>query len=722
MIKLEDSLKKIKNILIENNINSSKDVLTSKKLENQIIGQNRALELAKMAAKYRKNLLLIGPPGTGKSLIGKMVNENLKNTNSKYDYIIHDNFEDPNLPKIVKVEKTFDYKNYKKKFLIYSKDNELVKSSFKFYRMLKNIFNQIMYFFKTNSFIIKIKRYFSIYISYLIYSAIFNYIRMKLGLLTLQNNVFNSDIQKSIYLVYVKNKVILKILFDLILLFKTILVNLLVIIGQIYLYVLINAVLYSMFMRRRHNVKTENNNPNIPDLVYGKYILRTKDYGGFVNASAASSDALTGSISHNALGFSFIRPYTLVKPGLIHKANNGILYIDELGLFNLEKQYKILTAMEDKELPISGSRNSGTSSNVITDPLPCNFSLIIAGNNETVKNIHPAIRSRITGNGYEVYMESTCDLTEKNILNYVKFFKQEVLKNGDYELTMDAILELFRISFLKTKDIRKLTLLLRQFSGLIKISSDLVEPNRNIINSEHIKKSYFYSETLEDQITGRMIKKYKEYKPLTHKKGEIGIINGISVLSISKSKEPSIGSGLVMKIICRKVKKHNQGKDIFKKGNIVPAVELKDDSSKGCFKIISALVTNYLDIGSDDVYVQFSSYSVNGDSAGAGIFLGIFSAIYSIPLKTDFAITGAINLDLSVSAVGGIFIKTDAVLQNTHLKKVLIPKINYKEISYKFSDSLKIICIEKIQDTINHVFYKKDLKSVKKIFKNFNAK
>ncbi|HID73953.1 MAG TPA: hypothetical protein EYP43_02755 [Thermoplasmata archaeon] len=36
---------------------------------SRVIGQDHAVELAKMAARQRRHLLLVGPPGIGKSMI-----------------------------------------------------------------------------------------------------------------------------------------------------------------------------------------------------------------------------------------------------------------------------------------------------------------------------------------------------------------------------------------------------------------------------------------------------------------------------------------------------------------------------------------------------------------------------------------------------------------------------------------------------------------------------
>ena len=49
---------------------TTKDITVAKSIINQVIGQDNAVEIIKKAADQRRHVLLIGEPGTGKSMLG----------------------------------------------------------------------------------------------------------------------------------------------------------------------------------------------------------------------------------------------------------------------------------------------------------------------------------------------------------------------------------------------------------------------------------------------------------------------------------------------------------------------------------------------------------------------------------------------------------------------------------------------------------------------------
>ena len=49
---------------------TTKDIKVPKDIVNQVIGQEAGVEIIKKAAQQRRHVLLIGDPGTGKSMLG----------------------------------------------------------------------------------------------------------------------------------------------------------------------------------------------------------------------------------------------------------------------------------------------------------------------------------------------------------------------------------------------------------------------------------------------------------------------------------------------------------------------------------------------------------------------------------------------------------------------------------------------------------------------------
>ncbi|MBU7032879.1 MAG: ATP-binding protein, partial [Theionarchaea archaeon] len=68
-------------------------------LIDQVIGQERGVELIKIAARQRRNVLLIGDPGNGKSMLGQAMAELLPREELQ-DVIAYPNYDDSNTPRI----------------------------------------------------------------------------------------------------------------------------------------------------------------------------------------------------------------------------------------------------------------------------------------------------------------------------------------------------------------------------------------------------------------------------------------------------------------------------------------------------------------------------------------------------------------------------------------------------------------------------------------------
>jgi len=85
--------------MVNLNLKSTKDIKVDNSIVNQVVGQEIAVKIIKKAALQRRHVLLIGEPGTGKSMIGLALAELLPKE-KLLDTISFNNPNDENQPLI----------------------------------------------------------------------------------------------------------------------------------------------------------------------------------------------------------------------------------------------------------------------------------------------------------------------------------------------------------------------------------------------------------------------------------------------------------------------------------------------------------------------------------------------------------------------------------------------------------------------------------------------
>ena len=88
-----------KELLGDIDFKDTSSITVPESLIDHVIGQDEAVEVIKKAARQRRHVMLIGSPGTGKSMLGKAMSELLP-VEELQDVLVYANPEDNNTPRV----------------------------------------------------------------------------------------------------------------------------------------------------------------------------------------------------------------------------------------------------------------------------------------------------------------------------------------------------------------------------------------------------------------------------------------------------------------------------------------------------------------------------------------------------------------------------------------------------------------------------------------------
>jgi Lon-like ATP-dependent protease len=307
--------------------------------------------------------------------------------------------------------------------------------------------------------------------------------------------------------------------------------------------------------------------------------------------------------------------------------------------------------------------------------------------------MHPALRSRIRGYGYEVYMQETMEDNAENRSKFVRFIAQEIKNDGKIpHFTPGAIEEMIREARRRSNRKGYLTLKLRDMGGLIRVAGDLArQEGAELTTTEHVLAAKGMARSIEGQFSDEYIRRIKEYDLAIVEGTRVGRVNGLAVIGSD--------SGSVLPIVAEVTPTQSRI------GGTVIATGMLQDIAKESITNISAIIKKFTgrDIKNMDVHIQFiGTYEgVEGDSASISVATAVISAIEAIPVRQDLAMTGSLSVRGDVLPVGGVTYKIEAAAK-AGIKKVLIPASNLEDvlIEDRYRSMVEIVAVSTIEDVL----------------------
>jgi Lon-like ATP-dependent protease len=580
---------------------ASSQIEVPAKLIDQVIGQEHAVEVIRKAAIQRRHVMMIGSPGTGKSMLAKAMAELLPKEDL-LDILVYPNSDDPNNPVVRTVAA-----GRGKQIVGAHKAEAKKKIQFRNTLMLLLIIGIIGYSFITMQWLMGI------------IAAAF------------------------------------------------------------------------VFMALRYTTPREE--AMVPKLLVSN---DTKSIAPFIDGTGSHAGALLGDVRHDPFQSGGLETpaHDRVEAGAIHRSNGGVLFIDEINTLDPHSQQNLLTALQEGEFPITGQSERSSGAMVRTEPVPCKFVMIAAGNLDAIQGMHPALRSRLRGYGYEVYMSESMEDNEENRKKYIRFIAQEVKNDGKIpHFDPGAIDEVIRESRRRSNRKGHLTLKLRDMGGLIRVAGDIArQEGAPLTTAAHVVAAKITARSIEDQVSDEITRHMREYEMAVVKGTSIGRVNGLAVTGSD--------AGSVLPIMAEVTPAQGAS------GTVIATGMLKEIAQES-IKNVSAILKKFTgrDVKNIDIHIQFigTYMGVEGDSASVSVATAVISAIEGIPVRQDLAMTGSLSVRGDVLPVGGVTFKIEAAAK-AGIKTVLIPRMNLGDvlIEERYKPLVTVIPVDTIDDVLKY--------------------
>ena len=410
----------------------------------------------------------------------------------------------------------------------------------------------------------------------------------------------------------------------------------------------------------------------------------------FVDATGHKSAQLFGSVAWDPFqtGGLGTPEHQRVTAGDVHVASLGILYIDEIKNLDPEEAVTLLTVLEDGQLPIAlrGKWHGGDTAAmaVSTEPVPAITFLVGAGNFDSISQIHPALMDRIYGYGKVVRMNNDMPNTLENRRKYVQFIAQEVKRFNLLPFSRDACIEITEEGRRKSNKRDALSTRFRPLISILKTAATLaMNEDCKTVERRHVLEALSeHCKTIQKQLMEHEMNERGQLLEIKPEGIKLGQIYGLAVVHDPYSGEMT---GNVLGVKAQLVKISDLPRDQPLRGYYKVTGVAKGQSfiSDSITKVRSVILQKYgVDIAQDYLtHIDFSqSYGVDGPSAGVTMAILLCSLIEGKPIRQDVAVTGEINLSVSnsiqITAVGGVHDKIKAA-EAWGFKKVVIPQKNY---------------------------------------------
>jgi len=401
-------------------------------------------------------------------------------------------------------------------------------------------------------------------------------------------------------------------------------------------------------------------------------------------------------------------------------ATAPIIYIDELKtLIKMSYMADLLEIMQNQQYILEGGKNAGSgAADRSENPLRAENIIVACCNHDTLAYLQDegdgAFLSRIEDKGEIVHMESAVSETPESVRHVTQYVKQEIVNLGrdfqrswgevitregyesvrqrserifgrrlpadfrlqEREFSRNAVMEIVKELRCRASD-GKLSSILRPINGIIKSAEfEAILENSALVEAAHVRKALEEHLSLEGNLS-RELSEHKKYlkKYITSMTDSIGYVVGLAVIHAKSSGQMY---GQPLPIHCQiNVGSADKVAAPGKMGEIAKAAAQNVRASiKKVLKKVGAPNVGY------EMHVEYiqAHGGVEGDSASVAMDIALISDFIKQPVNQRYGVTGSLTGDI-ILAVGGVTEKIRSIMDpELGMEGACIPWLNKHDV------------------------------------------
>ena len=396
--------------------------------------------------------------------------------------------------------------------------------------------------------------------------------------------------------------------------------------------------------------------------------------------------------------------YTMLKSGLLHKANGGYIIFQASDLINNSLCYEALKkALRMKELLIENTADQRSSMVMVSlkpEPIPLDIKVILIGNEniyQTLLSFDSDFRKLFK---IKVEFEDSSPMNVENMNKLARFIHGYCEQEDLLPLDKGAVAKVIEYASKLADDQNKLSTRFNDLSQIVGESATWAKmAKEKVVTAEYVDKALKERIERVKKYDTKYIEMIKENTLLIDTSGfVVGQINGLTIMSIG---DYTFG----------KPAKITANTYTGKTGviNIEREVELSGSThSKGVF-----ILSGYLgEMFAQDIPLSLTASicfeqlynGVDGDSASSTELYAILSSLSGVPINQSIAVTGSVNQKGEIQPIGGVNDKIEGFFQICKLRGlngshgVMIPIQNVRNLN--LSDEV----INAVKDKKFHIY------------------